>query len=148
MASRAAQEKAANLLAYHERKKEEDAAWVEYRQKIQVERETHCPACPLSLLCLAAHCPEDVMICTNCARVFSVAMGLVIQCDGFNDNMGLERPWHSGMCQECYAYPYEEDRRHHAVIEGFSVETPMVAAVKRIQQHHYGGCPDACREES
>ena len=144
-AKRAAVEKASRLLAYHERQKSEEAAWDKYRLDIEKARETHCAPCSLSLMCMARRCPDDVMICTQCAGVFSLAIGLVVSCDGFNESLGLERAWHSGVCQECHAYPRTVPL--HMKIVGFAVETPTVAALKRITTQHYGGCSNACGEE-
>ena len=124
-ASKAAASKAANLLAYHERKAAEEVRWVRYRQEIAEAKTRRCSGCQLSLLCLAHYCPEDVMICTKCACVFSRSAKLVIYCDGYNDNMGLERAWHSGLCPLCYP-----ETGHHLVVRGFSVDTPDVEAIK------------------
>jgi hypothetical protein len=108
--------------------KAEYAAWDRYKQKIEAALITECPRCEMSLVCMARHCPEDVMICTNCARVFSKQANLVVRCDGFMQTHGLDKPWHSGMCPLCYACP---DWPHPLVVEGFSFDTPDIEALKK-----------------
>jgi hypothetical protein len=56
---------------------------------------------------------------------------LVIYCDGYNECMGLERPWHSGMCPMCFTR-INPVRMH--VVKGFHVDTPQIRAIKRAQQ--------------
>jgi hypothetical protein len=103
--------------------------WLRYRERIAEAKLRRCKTCRLSLVCLARYCPEDVMICTQCACVFSLSAKLVIYCDGYNDNMGLERAWHSGLCPLCSPVT-----GHHTVVRGFSVDTPDVEIIKEAMQ--------------